>query len=377
MQFHATQIDMISALAFLTRIIPPAGGTMPILSGVQMIARDQQIRLSATDLTTSLDITIPGEVIEPGQVVLPAAPIRDLIHRLPTTMFTLESEDVSGRATIRYGRNYATLYGFGSEVLPAFPDFAGADDPPLEWPAGTLSRLSHQLLFACAKDDSRPALKGVALSWADAHLVFVATDGTRLSHVTLPASEDPHWPQPLVIAAKTLAEAARMNAEAPVSLHVNTSGRLIAFSAPHMLLRSRLLNGPYPAIDRVIPDDYPTQVVIPLADLRSAVARVTLITSRHAQDPTPVRLSLDAQTSGIRLTTKDPAIGQAEEWVDGTVSGQDLDILLNSEYFLEALKSLQGSDVAIGFAGIEKPAKMLTPDQSDFFHILLPLRQLV
>ena len=84
MQFHATQIDMISALAFLTRIIPPAGGTLPILSGVQITARDQQILLSATDLTTSLDITIPGEIIEPGQVVLPAGTIRDLIHRLPT-----------------------------------------------------------------------------------------------------------------------------------------------------------------------------------------------------------------------------------------------------------------------------------------------------
>ena len=377
MRFHATQIDMISALTFLTRIIPPAGGTLPILSGVQITARDQQILLSATDLTTSLDMTIPGEVIEPGQVVLPAGTIRDLIHRLPTPTFTLESDDVSGRATIRYGRNRATLHGFGSEVLPAFPDFAATDDPPLEWSAGTLSRLSRQLLFARAKDDSCPPLKGVALSWADAHLTFIATDGSRLSRVTLPAPQDPHWPQPLVIAAKTLSEAARINAEVPVSLQVNASGRLIAFSAPHMLLRSRLLNGPYPAINRAIPDDYPTQAVIPLADLRSAMARVTLIASRNAQNPKPVRLSLNAQTSGIRLTTEDPTIGQAEEWVDGAVSGHDLDILFNPEYFLEALKSLQGSDVTIGFAGIEKPAKLLTPDQSDFFHILLPLRQLV
>ncbi|PSR33108.1 MAG: hypothetical protein C7B44_14880, partial [Sulfobacillus thermosulfidooxidans] len=159
MRLNATQTDMASALQHALHIITPQN-TLPILSGVQLDAQDQTLRLTATDLTHHLTATIPCEVSEPGTIVLPAMPLAHLIQRLPTATFTLTTDAATGQATIRYGRNKAVLNGFGSETLPQFPTMP-SDALTVSLPAGTLPTLQRQLVFACAQDETRPVLKGV------------------------------------------------------------------------------------------------------------------------------------------------------------------------------------------------------------------------
>jgi DNA polymerase-3 subunit beta len=70
-------------------------------------------------------------------------------------------------------------------------------------------------------------------------------------------------------------------------------------------------------------------------------------------------------------------VGEARESLDCVSHGPEMELWFNPGYLLDALKSLAGDDVQLKFAGIQAPAAFRTRQEPNYFHIVLPLRQLV
>ncbi len=369
MRFSAAQDLTAKALQQTSRVVQPQN-TMAVLTGIQLDASDGRLKLSATDLSNLIVAEVPCSVEEPGFVVLPASTLTELIQRLPTATFEMTAEATTGRATVQYGRNHATINGFGSDSLPIFPDF---DQQPtrLALAAGIIATLSRQLLFACSKDDTRPILKGVYIKIADGRLVMVATDGSRLSHTWIAIPEYRGEAQEFVISPKVLTEGARISTGE--SIDITISNTLVQMQVPNMTFTARLLDGQYPDYDRVMPQDFIAQCRIPISEFRGAVERVNLIAARERS--TPLRLRMESGL--VELSTQAAEIGQAQETIECQTQGQDIDILFNPTYILDALKSLEGEDAIMEFSGMQSPARIREAEGSQYFHILLPLRQLV
>ncbi len=370
MKFSAAQDQTATALQQVIRVIQPQN-TMAIATGVQLQAQAGRLQLSATDLSNHMLAEIPCDVSEPGYVVLPASIFNDFIHRLPTATFELSTHSESGRVTIRYGRNSAIINGFGREILPEFPRITSNPNQTIELPAGTLVSLSRELLFACSKDDTRPILKGIYVTVGNGKLVSVSTDGSRLSHAWFPVPAYRDSEQSVVMSPKVLSEGARINGSDPTTIKFGSG--LIELSVPGLTFTGRLLDGQYPDYARVIPDAYVTQCRMSLTELRGAVERVSLITSKDRSTPLRIRVEYGI----VELSAEAAEIGQAKEVIECSTEGQDLDILFNPAYILDAIKSLDSEELIFEFSGVQSPAKIRGTDNSSYFHILLPLRQLV
>ncbi|MCY0885150.1 MAG: DNA polymerase III subunit beta [Firmicutes bacterium] len=370
MHFTAEQEALTRALGQVARVVA-AQNTLPVLAGIQLQAEGDTLRVSATDLTTLLEAEIPVEVREPGVVVIPAATLHDLVHRIPTPAVEFHQADPQGPVTVRYGRNRATLHGFGAERLPAFPVPEG-EPKALSLPPTAWAQAPQQLLFACARDDSRPILKGVSLTLGEGRAVLAATDGSRLSQSWFPAPEQLGAPVRAVLPARTVAELARLSAGYE-RLEVLVTDNLVLARVPGLTLTSRLLDGTFPDYERVIPREYLVTVRVPLADLRGAVERVHVITGR---DHT-ASLRLHHQPGLLEVSASSPEYGQAFEEVECQSEGEAMDILFNPAYFLEALKSLDDGEAMLEFAGIHAAARFRSSAAPGYFHILLPLRQAV
>lgn len=365
MEFHIDQADFDRALASVARVIA-AQNVMPILGGIQVTAEGQAVTVMATDLFVTATATVPAEVTKPGMLVLPAALLADLTHRIPTANLAVVT-DAEFKATVRYGKNRAVLHSFGEATLPEF-DAQGAATTTIVLPSGTFGVLAQQVLYACAKDETRPILRGIALMLAEHRLDAIATDGNRLSVVSIPV--DAGRQRAIVMPAKALAEAARLNAEAAVT--VILGGNFLRIVTETHTLTARLLDGPYPDVARVIPDEYVTSVIVPREVLRGAVERINLLAALDRSGS----LRLQVQPDQLILSATAAEFGQAEETVAATVSGDVLDLAFNPAYLLEAVKSFTGQTIRLAFAGVQAPLQLQDPDAPGYAHYALPLRQL-
>lgn len=367
--FHVEQDTLDKALAMVSRVIQPQTA-LAVLAGIQLDAHDDHITLTATDLFTWLQVTINAQVTRPGTTVLPARILPELVHRIAPGSISIDLSADGTKATVRYGRNYTTIYSYGAERLPECPRLTDATTPftldPAEFP-----RLARQLIFACAKDEARPILKGIAVTLEPGAVHWTASDGSRLSHRTMPLP-DYHGPsQQVVMPAKALAEAARVGDHAKAA-QVTISSRLIQITIGPLTIVSRLLDGQYPGFQRVMPQDYAIQGYTDLTSLRGAIERANLLAS---QDRSPaVRLRHHAGQLDILAAAAE--LGQATESLEFVGDGPDMELLFNPSFLLDALRSLDGSEVWLEFSGIQSPLRIRSADDAQYFHIVLPLRQL-
>ncbi len=370
MHFSADQNQLAKALTNASHLVQ-SQNTNPILSGIQINTTENGITVESTDLFNKISIHLPAYVTEPGSVVLPASTFTDLIHRIPTATVDLQSDSISGKTVIKYGRSRTTIHGFGSERLPQFPAL-GDESTTVTLPPGILSTFARQTLFACSKEESRPVLKGLSLELGEGKMLLVSTDGSRLSHswAALPDYRGPHTK--LVLPAKVLSEASRLGSSVQPITMTSTAG-FVQFSSEGTVLQSRLLDGEYPEYQRVIPQDYPVQIRLSITELRGSVERAQLIASKDRSNAIRMIHQIDV----LQLEASAAEVGQALEQLECHSKGPEMDILFNATFILDALKSFISDEVLIEFSGIQSAARFREADNSQYFHIVLPLRQLV
>ncbi len=133
-----------------------------------------------------------------------------------------------------------------------------------------------------------------------------------------------------------------------------------------------MLEGTYPDTDRLLNNQFETEVVFDTQSLRHAMERAFLI-SNATQNGT---VKLEIADSRVSAHVNSPEVGRVNEELDTvSLSGQDLTISFNPTYLIEALKALKSETVTIRFLSPVRPFT-LTPgeDAENFIQLITPVR---
>lgn len=369
MQMMVDQASLDRAFTQASRIIPPQN-TRSALEGLHLSAVDDTVTVTATDLITWFQITIPATVSEPGVTIVPAPVVTPLIHRVPAAMITLQAASPSDPVSVRYGRNRATLQSLDPAAWPTGP----ALDPPIaDFPIeeGFFTRHVPQLIFACDKGDAQPILQGVLFALRPDSITLVATDGMRLSRIDRPWPAAPQTTYTGVLPVKFLREAAHLNSTQ--SVRVQLFAHHITLSTPEAQLTTQLLHGSYPDYERVIPREFVLSGTIAATAFRGAIDRASLIAAKNRS--LSLRIRHDAEH--LVFTAEAAEYGTIIESVAWEGENAPLSLLCNPQFLLDAIKSLGGEHIAIAFSGPQSPLMLHDPDDPTYHHVLLPLRELV
>ena len=366
MHIIVSQDELTQALQQTSRIVNPQN-TLPVLGGVELRADPEKLLVCSTDMTTALTAETPADIREPGRLVVASHTFTDLIRRVPTAQIELVEHD--GRLQVRYGKNRATLQTFGSELLPEFPDFNGTS---ITLPPYTFQRLSKELLFACSRDEARGVLRGVGLTYGHGRLVFEATDGSRFSQTWIAVPEFLDDPATVVLPAKAVNEAARL--ETGESVELILGPKMVRMQSRRATLSTRLLEGTYPDLSHAAPEQYIVECKVSVNDFRGGLERMQLITARDRMSTVRVH---HVPGQGLELMSSSQEVGNAVEMVECESRGQELDLLFNPQYLIDALKAMSGETVLFELSGSQSAARLREVEGSTFFHAVLPMRQLV
>lgn len=354
---------LVTALGTVARATK-SNSPMPVLSGVLIRGGEDGLDLTATDLDLTIQAHVGAQVTDPASIVLPARYLLDIVRRLPGEEVEIEVKDT--KAIVHSGASRFTLNGVSIRAFPDIPRVSGAT---VVLPADALRDLLRRTAFATATDESRPILTGVHLQGGGDTLRATATDGFRVA-VANRAGASLGRAVSVVVPGRVLAEVERvLPAEGDVT--VVLSERAVAFEVGPVRVIGRLLDGSYPDILSLLPQDYPHQMVVARQSLLDALARADLLSG--GQD-TRHRVEMHFGPGKVVVVAQDPELGVAQEEVEGGYQGEPLRIGFNARYLIEGLKVIGAETVRIGLVAPDKAALIQgVGEEDDYRYVVLPI----
>lgn len=369
MRFTITRENLQQGLGSVAGSIPTRT-TLPVLSNILIEAGDDgAVRMSGTDLDTAVSVRIPAEVGEPGAITAPAKKLQEIARELPGSV---ELSTQGDSIALSSGRTRFKLNGLPRDEFPAFPkvDFAES------WrvTGAELQRLITHVSFAASTEETRPILNGVLWQLRDGDMRMVATNGHRLAKMTLPVEAGARVPAAdLIVHPKALAQVQRLFG-ANIPVEVARSENHLGFRSEDVQVYTRLIEGPYPNYEQVIPKDNDKNMVADKGALQAAVRRMAIVASDQTHR---IRMSLGGPM--VKFSVETPDLGAANEELPVEYDGDPLEIGFNAQYLLELLRYMPTDEVRMSFKAPERAATMQplgNEDTPDYLCLVMPLRLL-
>lgn len=371
-KFTVERDALADALAWASRALP-ARPTRPVLAGLLITAQEAgRLTISAYDHETAATATLDGVLVEePGTFILQGRMLADISKALPRkpVSFTQDGQ----RVQIRCGAskfNQTVMLADGYPALPADPPVAGTID------AEDFAAAVARVVIAASKDDSVPLLSGVNVQIDGPRIVLYATDRYRLAHAEL--EWEPHdqaIAAEFVIRTKALGDVAKNLANAgTVTLAMDAENpTLIQFSAGGRRATTTRIDGAYPPVARLFPENTPITAVIPRSALAEAVRRVAVVVNQND----PVRLAF--RSDALTLSANSAEDSAAAEAIEATLDGEELEVAVRDSFLLDVLGVMATDSVRLSFTHPTKPAVLVGVDENGqdvpgYRHLIMPVR---
>jgi len=366
MKFEAQKSVLSDALQSASYAVPNKS-TLQILNNFLLRLEGNFLEVSATDLDLGVRVRVEVQGARDGSVVVNARKLFDLIKVLPDVLVSVQVEDYLMTVTWSQ-KGKATITGFDSSDFPQFPEIAEGDHIPLGRPE--LGFLADKTLFAVSTDTTRMALNGVFFEVKDNRLYAVATDGHRLGRAYL-ESESASLRRGIIVPPKALQHVLRaVGNDTIVELRISETH--ILFNADNVQVVSKLIEGPYPKYESVIPLRFERTLQANRSEFSEIVRRISAFANSRTRQ---VRLAIDG--GSVEISASDPNTGsESRESFAVTHEGEGpFSIGFNGQYLAEVLNMCPSEEVIlkmnspVGACIIEPVGEGL-----DFFFLLMPLR---
>lgn len=367
MRFTISREKLQDGLAAVGAVVP-GKSTLPVLTNVLVEAGAKGIGFSATDLDIAVTTVVTGDVEESGGMTVPARKLVDIAKELPPTAVRISSLG-DQRLVLDCGRAHFKILGLAKEEFPSLPavKFSGT------WrvASSTLQELIGHTAFAVSVEESRPILNGVLWEMNSDSMVMVATNGHRLARMEIGTKTPKNLLGSLIIPPKALDQIRRLF-PADEELEIGRGDNYLAFRSPFTTIYTRLIEGPYPPYDQVIPKDNDKWALIDKSALSSALRRMSVIASDQTH-----RIRMTFNAGILRFSVQTPDLGEAQDELAIRYNGDPLDIGFNASYLLDILKYMPTDEVRMTFKAPERAAT-IEPEawsgNGKYMCLIMPLR---
>jgi len=348
----------------------PAKTTLPVLANILVETTDKGIRLSGTDLDIAVSTEVQADVEAPGAITIPARKLSEIARELPPSPVRIAAAGEQ-RVTLDCGRAHFKILGLPRDEFPSFPAVKFTDSWRVR--SGDLQQLITHTSFAVSTEESRPILNGVLWELRPEAMRMVATNGHRLAKMELPIKSSGAPSSDLIVPPKALEQVRRLF-PADEELEIARGDNHLGFRSPFTAVFTRLIEGPYPPYDQVIPKDNNRIAIADKAALTSALKRMSVIASDQTHR---IRLAFNAAL--LRFSVQTPDLGEATDELPVRFNGDPLDIGFNANYLLEILRYMPTDEVRMTFKAPERAATIEPEGWSEpgaYLCLVMPLRLL-
>ncbi|MFZ9653831.1 MAG: DNA polymerase III subunit beta [Gammaproteobacteria bacterium] len=339
--------------------------TMPVLSNVLLTARDGKLSVTGTDLEVELVSSISLKVAAQGEITVPGRKFLDILRALPEGVnVTLSIE--SDRLVVRAGRSRFTLSTLAAAEFPLVDEINAQQ--VLKLPQSAFRRLIDKTHFSMAQQDVRYYLNGMLLESEGGTLRAVATDGHRLALCEANLSTRVTGKQQVILPRKGVLELQRMlGDEGEVELAVGTNH--VRCTIGEIRFTSKLIDGRFPEYSRVIPAHANRVIDADRNTLKQSLQRTAILSNEKYRG-----IRLNAKPNLLTLQAHNPEQEEAEDQLEVSYQGEELEIGFNVTYLLDALAAIETDRVHIALTDSNSSCLVTAAANADAKYVVMPMR---
>ena len=339
--------------------------TNPILEGIKVVAEEDFVTLSATDLELSIEKTIRAMVQIEGEMVVPGKFFCEYIKKLNNEQIELHVDE-KNVLSIKYTDSVGKIQCLNATEFPQIKKLE--DSQYFEMREKDLRSLISKSIYAVATEDVRPILKGVKLEITKDQITAVALDGYRLAVVKKPILNSTAEFS-CIVPARSLNEISKLLGDEDKPIRVNVGRNFLMVDIDNTKMTTRLLEGDFINYTQIIPTDFNTNVILNKDQLLDALERASLLSRVDRNN----LVKFDISDKVMVLSSKSE-IGDIKENITISLTGNDLAIAFNARYFTEALRVTNDEFLKLNFTSSVSPCIITGNDNDEFLYLILPVR---
>ncbi|KFI60275.1 DNA polymerase III subunit beta [Bifidobacterium cuniculi] len=372
MKVEVNSTSFADAVAWTTSVLD-ARPTNPILAGIKLEAADGALQLSAFTYELSARDHIEAGVDEAGTVVVQGKLLADISKSLPSEKAYLATD--GSTMTITSGKSTFTLQLMPESEypdLPALPPLLGQVD------AQTFTQAVNQAAVAVSREETRPVLTAVQMRFQGDTVTMSSTDRYRLARSIFQwTPQQADLDAVALVGGQHLRDISRsIDEHQNVQVYLDTEHpSLIGVENAGRVSTVQLIDGEFPAVDRLYADSYPIHAVLDKHKLIDAIKRVALVAERNA----PIRMVFAGQE--VTLTAGGAADeAAANDVLDVDLDGEDITVAFNPNYLREGLSAIAEPFIRMKMTTAVKPVEFNGQQEADseesmnYRYLLVPMR---
>ena len=372
MDFVISSSQLLSHLQIVSRVVNTKN-SLPILDNVLMSIEDGILKITASDLESTITTTLPLENYSGnGVIATDTKKILDVLKEFPEQPLTFNINTDDKRIDITSQNGKYTLVGVDGSDFPQATQLKSDKTISISISPDILYGGITSAIFTTGDDELRPIMNGIFIELQESGINFVATDAHKLVKYTrkeVKAQTESSFilPKKPANILKTILP----KASDDVVLEFDEKNAVFTFGSIRMVCR--LLEGVYPNYNSVIPRENPNKLVVDRVELYNSLRRIGMFAS---QSSNLVGLKINGNTLEISAQDMDFSIS-GKEVINCQYEGDDMEIGVKSNFLGEILSNISTPEVTIELsdptrAGIIFPKDNENPDE-DVLMLLMPM----
>ena len=342
----------------------PGKTTMMILECVVIEVKDNQIKLIANDLQLGIETLIDGEIKQEGSVAVGAKVFFEIIRKLPSDNVSI-TVDEDYHMNISCGKAKFNIMAKATDEFPYLPNIV--KDKNVNISQFTLKDIIRQTVFSISDNENAKVMTGELFEIHDSELKVVSLDGHRISirKVKLNQSYDD---VSVIIPGKTLIEISKIiNGGMDDEVSIFFTDKHVLFEFEDTIVLSRLIEGEYYKIDKMLSTDYETKVTVNKREMLECIDRSTLLLKESDKKP----VIIDVQDDYMKFAMNS-AIGSMDEDIDASKEGKDILIGFNPRFLMDALRVIDDDEITMYMINPKAPC-FIRDQEETYIYLILPV----
>ncbi len=267
------------------------------------------------------------------------------------------------------GKMIYKIPGISADDFPEVLDVENVE--PIKMQCSVLKNIIDKTFFAISNDEMRPNLNGIFFQVIDGKVDVVATDGHRLSIVSVlleSVSDDNISIKGVIIPRKGVSEIRKLVDDGDY-IDVCVMDSVYVVRKKNTTLRISLIDAEYPDYKRVIPEKGGVELQLDKNKILHSLRRMSVMSTERFNG-----VKIEVYNQRIVLTSTNPDVGEAKDEIDVSYNGDPLEAGYNVRYLIDAMEAVDENIVSFEVRGDEGPGVIRAADNKDYMCIVMPVK---